>query len=642
MERASYGLGATKKKSSKTAWLYMTFMVVMAFMASWWMTQQIAASYNFHPALGKPLFGHIYAPWQGLVWYARHPDTAGIMDAAMTEGQLIFVLPQLLILAILLMFSRRPKGSHDIHGSAQWAKEEEIQKAGLLGGMGVYVGAWYNKAKSSLVYLRHNGPEHILAFAPTRSGKGVGLVLPTLLSWPDSALILDIKGENWALTAGWRKSQGHKVLRFDPKNMDISVCFNPLESIRIDQAEAVQDAQAVTSIILDPDGKGMKDYFDKAAFAFFIGAVLHCIIVKRAEGKQASMCDISLMLANPDMDTQELLDSMIEADHAAMLEQALGKKARFGVEIHNNIAASAKEMKNKADRELSGVLSTAGVNLALYRDPTVAHVTGRSDFSIEDLMNHDCPVSLYFIISPNSLDIMRPLTRLILNVVLNRLTERMDFEGGRSVAHYKYRLLLMLDEFTSLGNLGIFERSLAFMAGYGLKAYIIVQDLSQLQGAYTKDESIMSNCHIRIAYAPNKPETARLLSEMVGKTTVIEQKNSLSGSRSGHLKNASVSVSETARALLTPDECMRLPGMVKDAKGNVTDSGDMLIFAAGFSTIYGKQILYFQDYVFSQRAKIEAPVKSDTLRENAASPIIYPTTPKEGGYASVLANVSAD
>jgi len=175
-------------------------------------------------------------------------------------------------------------------------------------------------------------------------------------------------------------------------------------------------------------------------------------------------------------------------------------------------------------------------------------------------------------------------------------------------------MLLLLDEFPSLGKLDVFEESLAFIAGYGMKAYLIIQDISQLWTAYGKDESIFSNCHVRVAYAPNKVETAELLSKMAGTTTMVKQNHVFSGSIYGSQSNIQTSTQETQRPLLTADEVMRLPAATKDAKGNVTEPGDMLIFMAGQTPIYGKQILYFMDPVFSARAKVPAPEKSDVLR----------------------------
>jgi type IV secretion system protein VirD4 len=173
--------------------------------------------------------------------------------------------------------------------------------------------------------------------------------------------------------------------------------------------------------------------------------------------------------------------------------------------------------------------------------------------------------------------------------------------------------LLMLDEFPSLGRLEVFEESLAFIAGYGLKAYLIIQDISQLWTAYGKDESIFSNCHVRVAYAPNKIETAELLSKMTGIATIVKRNHSISAGLFGSRTNVSTSTQETQRPLLTSDEVMRLPAAKKDARGNVTEPGDMLVFMAGQTPIYGKQILYFLDPTFSTRARTTAPLRSDVI-----------------------------
>ena len=162
--------------------------------------------------------------------------------------------------------------------------------------------------------------------------------------------------------------------------------------------------------------------------------------------------------------------------------------------------------------------------MALYRDPIVDLNTRSSDFRIHDLMNRDKPVDLFLVVSPAAIDRVRPLMRLIVDLIIRRICASMEFKDGASVAAYKHRCLLMLDEFTSLGKLPIVEKAIAYIAGYGGKMYIIVQDTKQLNGVYGKDNAIMANCHVRIAYAPNDPETAELLSKMTGQTTVVEKK----------------------------------------------------------------------------------------------------------------------
>jgi type IV secretion system protein VirD4 len=309
-------------------------------------------------------------------------------------------------------------------------------------------------------------------------------------------------------------------------------------------------------------------------------------------------------LSDPSRDITEVFDEMLETKHK-------------NGEPHPVIAACAREMKNKADNERSGVLSTAMSFLTLYRDPIVAQNTSRSEFTIKSLMNLERPVSLYLVVPPSDKDRLKPLVRLLINQIVRKLTEEMSFKDGTSVQHYTHRLLLMIDEFPSLGKLDIFQEALAFIAGYGLKAYLITQDLSQLYAAYGKDESILSNCHVRIAYAPNKIETAELLSKMVGTTTIVKKSISKSGKRYGvALDNVSESNQEVQRPLLTPDECMRLAGPKKNAQGQITEAGDMLIFTAGFAPIYGKQILYFKDEVFAARARVEAPVASERVSDD--------------------------
>jgi type IV secretion system protein VirD4 len=190
----------------------------------------------------------------------------------------------------------------------------------------------------------------------------------------------------------------------------------------------------------------------------------------------------------------------------------------------------------------------------------------------------------------------------------------MEFKDGVAVATYKHRLLLLLDEFPALGKLPIFEEALAHFAGYGLKAYLIAQDLSQLTAAYGQHEAIVSNCHIKVAYAPNRIETAELLSKMTGTATVVKRVVGTSGKRfSLVLSQVNETIQEFSRPLLTPDECMRLPGPEKDEDGMVTKAGDLLVFAAGRAPIYGRQILYFKDPTFSARSRISAPLASDRL-----------------------------
>jgi type IV secretion system protein VirD4 len=630
-----YGHLSRQKQQGGGLWRWM----VLAVIGLWcltvitWSTDRVAGLFDYHPLLGAPLFQAqgqaFYWPWKLFEWagrFAGYEEVGRIVD----QAYLACIGVPLLVFAVYLAGQQGLKGRDDLHGSARWAEFKDIETMGYLKGEGVYVGGFWEPKKRIHYYLRHNGPEHVLCFAPTRSGKGVGLILPTLLSWPHSSVVLDIKGENFALTSGHLQSLGHKVLRLDPSDADgTSAAFNPLAEIRLDSAVAIPDVQQIASMVMDPGGKGFEDYWNKAAFGFFGGALLHCLIKTLHQQKRpANLYDVAVMLEDPTRPIKEVFNEMLNMEHAGMMGEMFPGLIRkdgsnpFGDAAHVFIASAARGMLSKADNEMSSVVNTATSNLALYKDPVVARNVSRCDFRLNDLMNYEVPLNLYLVISPADIDRLRPLLRIFVAQMLGRLTEKMEFEDGTSKANYKHRMLLMLDEFTSLGKLAIVERAIAYMAGYGVKGYFIVQDTKQLAQAYGQDNALMANCHIRIAYAPNLPETAEYLSKMAGTTTVVDKKISVSGGAKGG-KSRSTSISETSRPLLTPDECMRLPGLSKDAAGNIVP-GDMLIFTAGNPPIYGRQILYFIDPVFSARARVKAPGVTEGFSRGLSDSLYFP------------------
>ncbi len=307
------------------------------------------------------------------------------------------------------------------------------------------------------------------------------------------------------------------------------------------------------------------------------------------------------MLADPEKPVTELWKEMLVHAHI---------KGRN----HPVVGAAARDMIDRPSQEAGSVLSTAKSYLSLYRDPVIARNISRSQFRIRDLMNHENPVSLYIITQPEDKARLRPLVRVIVNMIVRLLASQLDFTDGKPSARYNHRLLMMLDEFPSLGKLAIMQESLAFIAGYGIKCYLICQDINQLQAHYGREEAITSNCHIQTAFPPNRLETAEHLSKLTGQTTVVKQQITTSGNRFGGLTNVSKSLHEIQRPLLTPDECMRMPSPRKDNNGMITEPGDMVIYATGYPAIYGKQPLYFVDPTFDARVKIEAPARSDAVQ----------------------------
>ena len=524
----------------------------------------------------------------------------------------------------------------DLHGSAHWAAEKDVERMGLLPkGKSAsrricYVGGFPDD-KGHLRYLQHAGAEHISAYAPTRSGKGVGLVLPTLLGgWRESAVVHDIKGENYLLTAGWRRSIGQKILKFNPgfgleegDEADVSAqksqcChFNPLEEVRIGTRFEVKDVMNIATMIVDPDGKGLNDHWQKTGFALMTSVILHVLYAE----PDKTMRGVAAYLNDPELESVDAaFEKMMKVEHDP--EGRFHWKDQRGepVKVHPVIAQSAKEMLNKADNEKSGVISTMMSFLSLYRDPIVAEWTEYSDFHILDLQDHEDPVSLYLVTSPEDKNRLKPLIRLVLNLIASKFTSanRLVAKNGRMECVGKHPLLLLLDEFPSLGKMDVFQDTIAFLAGYNVKLYLISQDKSQLEDeghGYGKSgaQAIINNCHVRVIYAPNEVQTAEWVSKMLGKKTVaMENTNqSFEGYMMPAPKGQSRSISYQARELLTPDEVMRLRGPVKKGS-DIVQAGDMLILVAGFPPIYGQQILYFKDDTFLRRAKVPAPLEYDT------------------------------
>ncbi len=583
-------------------------------------TQYFAYIFQYQPQLGAH-FNQVYPPWSiiawGNQWYGQYPQ---LFQLSVSMGVVFSSAGLILTLILKMVADNSSRPNINLHGSARWANVDDIRAARLLPAAQslfkkylskqapqndyVYVGAWQD-AQGTTHYLKHNGAEHVLCYAPTRSGKGVGLVIPTLLSWAHSAVITDLKGELWSVTAGWRKQHaGNKVIRFDPASPKNSACWNPLNEIRMNDGLEVGDVQNLATLIVDPDGRGLNDHWQKTSQALLVGVILHALYKAMNEGGEATLPLVDSMLSDPERDIGELWIEMLTYPHV-------------NGENHPVIGSSARDMQERPVEEAGSVLSTAKSYLSLYRDPLVAKNISSSDFSIKDLMHHANPVSLYIVTQPNDKTRLRPLVRIMANMIVRLLADGLEFEKGQPVANYKHRLLLMLDEFPSLGRLEIFQESLAYIAGYGIKAYLICQDINQLKSretGYGHDEAITSNCHIQNAFPPNRIETAEHLSKLTGQTTVIKEQITTSGKRAGMMHgNVTRTMQETQRALLTPDECLRMTGPEKDAEGKITKPGDMIIYVAGYPAIYGVQPLYFQDETFAARAAVAAPAVSDKI-----------------------------
>ena len=576
-------------------------------------TQWTAAALGYQAGLGDPwlvLFATpIYRPWQLFEWwyffdpyapevFARGgfiAASAGVASAASAIGASVWRARQATIVTT--------------YGSARWASRDDVVNAGLLGTTGVFLGRHGDD------YLRHDGPEHVMAFAPTRSGKGVGLVVPTLLTWPGSAVIHDIKGENWNLTAGWRAKFSHCIL-FNPTDAR-SGAYNPLLEVRRGVQE-IRDVQNIADILVDPEGAlERRNHWEKTSHSLLVGAILHVLYAE----DDKTLRGVANFLSDPAQPFEATLEAMMTARHLGDLP-------------HPVVASAAREVLNKSDNERSGVLSTAMSFLGLYRDPTVAAVTSRCDWRIADLIDAEHPVSLYLVVPPSDISRTKPLIRLLLNQIGRRLTETLETKEQS-----RHRVLLMLDEFPALGRLDFFESALAYMAGYGLRAFLIAQSLNQIDKAYGPNHAILDNCHVRVAFATNDERTAKRISDALGTATELRAQRNYAGHRLapwlGHLM---VSRQESARPLLTPGEVMQLP------------PSESIVMVSGHRPIRASKLRYYEDRNFAVRLLPPPPLAETRYLDRpqtrsddwSSSPSLFPAGAPRGSTQSPWGAGAAD
>ena len=589
-------------RGGRILWGQIVVVLTIVLVMTWAATQWTAWRLGFQAQLGEPWFElagwPVYYPPAFFWWWFSFDAYA---PSIFTEGGIIAVSGGILaIIAAITMSIIRSREARNVatYGSARWAEDKEIRSAGLLGPDGVVLG------KYDRDYLRHDGPEHVLCFAPTRSGKGVGLVVPTLLTWPGSAIVHDIKGENWSLTAGFRSRHG-RVLLFDPTNVNSSA-YNPLLEVRQGEWE-VRDVQNIADILVDPEGSlDKRNHWEKTSHSLLVGAILHVLYAE----KDKTLAGVASFLSDPRRPVEATLRAMMETPH-------LGEAG-----VHPVIASSARELLNKSDNERSGVLSTAMSFLGLYRDPVVARVTARCDWRIADIVGGKKPVSLYLVVPPSDINRTKPLIRLILNQIGRRLTEELTASGKR------HRLLLMLDEFPALGRLDFFESALAFMAGYGLKGFLIAQSLNQIERAYGPNNAILDNCHVRVSFATNDERTAKRVSDALGTATELRDSTNYAGHRlSPWLGHLMVSRQETARPLLTPGEIMQLP------------PNEEIVMVAGTPPIRATKARYFEDSRLQERIvalpELAAAPANGSATDDWSGRVVVAAGPAGGGGGDV-------
>jgi type IV secretion system protein VirD4 len=519
-------------------------------------SQYIAAGFGYDPRMGFEIARQgsiaLYWPVACLFWaftplYRNGP---GVFDRAEFFFAVCFAFSTI----IAMLVRSRPNVQE--FGKGAWGTLRDARKAGLLGNgrIGVVVGKWRDNRR----YLTYSGPEHHLITGASRSGKGVGHVIPTLLSWPHSVLVYDPKEECYDITAAFRRKFSYAFyVNFTRKE---SAHFNPLFEVRRGPTE-IADVQNIAAILVDPGGvHDTLDFFQTSAKELLTAVILHVLYNKPlAEKTLASVRAAVLDFANT-------LKEMAETRHP---------ECRL-------IASRYLEMEG---RVRDSILATASTSLELYADPIVAELTSRSDFTIGDLVCSEAPVSCYLQSPPSDATRLKPLTRLILSQVAQSLMRNLDTDTtGRRKRH---KLLYLVDEFPTLGKLGFFSAGLRAMAGYGLKAMIIVQSFKDIVEAYGQHNTIVDNCHVIVAFATADSDTAAKISDMTGRAVEYRQSQNF---HFGSWLKGSRNFQEVQRNVLEAGDVRMLP------------YDEQLIFVTGSKPFRTRKLRFFDEPLYRARA----------------------------------------
>ena len=587
-------MSAPKKRMPR--WLKYTIIVVLLVslvLGSWAATQFFASRLHYQELLGSP-WGHfgkaaVYAPWSFWIWYIKFSgDAPRVFAQGFSMVGMFFGMGVVAVAVLKRKMMPEPLTSA---GSAHWADREDIKDAKLLDGKGIFLG----KTEDGF-YLRDNDNRHALVVSPTRGGKGTGLIVPTGLYWKESVVFLDIKGEIYSITAGYRRDELHQtVIKFDPSSPEGSARFNPLDEVRLGTEHEVKDMGNIVHAIARPDGGDSPDHWRDLAGSIIEGVAMHLAYVQQGA---VSFSDVLNFIFGAIPIRQRLFE-MAETVHAVTDEQKEFFERQYRVTdgIHPFVKQKAYSFLQKDEREFAGIISTVEETLKDFADPVLAKNTSLSSFHISDLMNRDKPVSLYLICPPSDLSRLGKFFRLIVVLIYQRLTETMEFRDGRPVKNYKHELLLLLDEFPALGKILEFEKALGYIAGYGLRAFLIVQGLDQLFAPhmYGKNTSIIENCHIRVFHTPNDAETPKFMSAMLGKQTIKVKMESYQNDLTQLFGASNYNMQEKARDLKTAAEISEM------------DAEDEIIFVSGKPPICCKKIRYFKDKNFVSRLRQEPP-----------------------------------
>ncbi len=539
---------------------------------------------------GAFLANYVFMQWQSIPmdyyrvdliykYYQKYADNAEVVKV-IKASSLTCLIP-VVVLNIITGVALFNKPKREQFGSARFANFADVKKTGLI--LTDAERAKANKKKPSnpsvLVgkykgqFLEYFGNEFFSIAAPTRSGKGVGIVIPNLLHYRDSVVVLDVKNENWDLTAGFR-SQFQECFLFAPKAKDkCTHRWNPLDYISRDETERMADIQNIANIMY-PDGADQDStsaFFNANAQRLFTGMILYML---ETPERPCTMAEL-MRLATPTIPLEEWIEKVIED------RQEQGRSLSSEC-----VQALMSYAGNSAESTRSGIDSTLKAPLNIFTDPMVAAATSASDFRLDEVRKKR--MSIYVGIQPNELDRFGRLLNLFFSQLIN-LNTRVLPEQDPAL---KYQCLLMLDEFTALGRVDIINKSVAYIAGYNLRLMLIFQNIGQLEQHYGKEGSsiLLSNIACKVVFAPTEIEEAERYSRMLGSETIKGKSISKNRGKGG---GGSVSTSDQKRELMLPQEMLEL------------DPDKQIVKYKAYKPIFDQKIKFHEEPVFCARLSSE-------------------------------------
>lgn len=478
--------------------------------------------------------------------------------------------------------------------------------------IGIILGRHYQD--NSLLFYR--GDRHLMAVAPTRSGKGTGLIVTNALTYTDNFFAVDPKGEICSLSWKRREEMGQDVYCLDPWRQSTyaktkgSHGFNPLDYVPA-SGEGAYDkcAQIAQCIVTERLDRGDSHWL-KAAKSLTAGLILYvCRAPKYNDPSHEdyikdarNLLTVFVLLNQPQRKFDNFIKRVIRSD-----------------ELEDKVKSFAHTISKKAEKELSGVISTAEENFNRFiHSDALGESLMKSDFNIDKALQE--PSSLYIIVPDDKIETYKSWLRLVVNTILDRAVEIKETVKESTTND---RTLIILDEFKALGYLKKIEKAYTTLAGYGFNMWIFTQNIANIKNLYRKEwRTFKANSAIFQAFNANDYETAKYISDEGGKTTILtesESENRLKGDIGiNHRSGDSTSIREQGRQVLTPDEVKRLP------------DSDQLILPIGENISLAKKIEYFNDPYFDglyatqkeiDKLNKEAKLKDPSLSKMTDLPI---------------------